>query len=147
MNNDFKIHGLENLTNALKELPDKLNIQFFKNFNRKVLNQFIVKNLKQGTAYSAKTKSEIKAISASSGGDKTAMIAGATRKIFYVRFVEGGTKERKTKKDWNRGSIAGSGKMKNIINSNIEPMMKYIREELANDINTFMERKLKRLKK
>lgn len=146
MNNDLQIHGLNELNNALKELPDKLNIQFFKNFNRKVLNQFIVRNLKQGTSYSAKTKSEIKVLS-DTKSDKTAMVAGATRRIFYVRFVEGGTKERKTKKGWNRGSIVGTGTMKSIINSNIEPMIKYIREELANDINTFMERKLKRLKK
>jgi hypothetical protein len=143
--NDFKIEGLSETMEALKELPDKLQKQFVKSFLRKTGKKFIVDPLKTKLHYSESLENTIKVVTAND--DKDGIQAGVTGKGYRLRWVDLGTKVRKTKKGYNRGQIIGKNQIQPTIEDQIEPIVKYTQDEFANEINKMLERRLKRLKK
>jgi hypothetical protein len=143
--NNFKIEGLSETMEALKELPDKLQKQFVKSFLRKTGKKFIVDPLKTKLHYSESLENTIKVVTAND--NKDGIQAGVTGKGYRLRWVDLGTKVRKTKKRYNRGQIIGKNQIQPLIEDQIEPIVKHTQEEFANEINRMLERRLKRLKK
>lgn len=143
--NNFKIEGLSETMEALKELPDKLQKQFVKSFLRKTGKKFIVDPLKTKLHYSESLENTIKVVTAND--NKDGIQAGVTGKGYRLRWVDLGTKVRKTKKGYNRGQIIGKNQIQPLIEDQIEPIIKHTQEEFANEINRMLERRLKRLKK
>ena len=142
---DFKIEGLSEVMVALKELPEKLQNQFIKSFLRKAGKRFIVEPLKSKLHYSESLENTIKVVTAND--DKNAIQAGVTGRGYKLRWVDLGTKVRKTKKGYNRGQIIGKNQIQPAIEDGIPEIVKYTEDEFANEINKMLERKLKRLKK
>jgi hypothetical protein len=140
---NFKIEGLSETMAALKELPEKLQKQFIKNFLRKAGKKFVVEPLKSKLHYSGSLESTIKVVPAND--DKNAIQAGVTGRGYKLRWVDLGTKERK--KGHNRGKIVGKKQIQPAIEESIPEIVKYTEDEFANEINRMLERKLKRLKK
>lgn len=142
---NFKIEGLSETMVALKELPDKLQKQFLKTFLRKAGKKFIVEPLKSKLHYSESLEKTIKVVSAND--DKNAIQAGITGRGYKLRWVDLGTKVRKTRKGYNRGQIIGKNQIQPAIEEGIPEIVKYTEDEFANEINRMLERRLKRLKK
>jgi hypothetical protein len=144
-NEQFKIEGAKEVMEAMKELPLKLQRQILKNFIRKVGKKFIVEPLKTKLHYSQSLENNIKVVTAND--DKEAIQAGVTGKGYKLRWLDLGTKERKTRKGHNRGQIIGKNQIQPLIEDQVPEIIKFTEKELANEINKTLERKLKRLKK
>lgn len=144
-NETFKILGLKEITDALKELPIILQARILKSFLRKLGNKFIVSKLKSDLNYSSVTESHIKVVDDTR--DKLAIYAGVSTKGYRLRFADKGTVERETKKGYNRGKIIGKNQIIPTILSQVEPMIEYTREELGNEISKNLERRIKKVKK
>ena len=101
--NQFKVEGLKEVYDILNQLPLKVSESVLRSFNRKALTVNIVRPLKSVLNYSSETKKNIKV--QADKLNKTAVVAGPTSSVFWVRFVDKGTKQRKTSAGWNRGRI------------------------------------------
>lgn len=144
-NTQFEIKGISEVENALKNLPIDIQAKLVKGFLRKVGKKFIVDELRTILPYSKETKDTIQVVSGSKNELKVS--AGVTRAGFHLRWADLGTKERKTKKGANRGQIVGKNQIQPTIERQIEPIVKYVEEEMANEINKSIERRLKKLNK
>jgi hypothetical protein len=144
-NEQFKIEGAKEVMEAMKELPLKLQRQILKNFIRKAGKKFIVEPLKTKLHYSQSLENNIKVVTAND--DKEAIQAGVTGKGYKLRWLDLGTKERKTRIGHNRGQIIGKNQIQPLIEDQVPEIIKFTEKELANEINKTLERKLKRLKK
>jgi len=148
MNNDivtYELNGAREIIEALGELPEKVQKSIIKSFLRKTGQEKIVKPLKTLVNYSAERESTIKVVQAND--DKDAVQAGVTGKGYIIRWVDLGTKERKTKKGWSRGKIEGRKQIQPFIESQVEEVVDYFNENLGEEINKILERRLKRLRK
>lgn len=145
MNNNWKVEGMNEVKDALNDLPVKIQAQVLKNFVAKAGRDFIVKPMKNELPYSQKFKKTIGIMS--DAKNKLAIQAGVSSKGYKLRWLDLGTKERQTKKGYSRGSITGQNKIQPLIERQIQPILKFAEEELANEVNKILERKLKKLKK
>lgn len=105
----FKIEGLKEVEKMLKSLPKTANDKVLYDINRTAAK--IVKDQLSADAPDGinNSKSEDKAannvVIAKSKTNRTGVLIGFAKKVFYVLFIERGTKVRKTKKRGTRGSI------------------------------------------
>lgn len=141
----YKIEGLREVEEAMKELPVKLQRQILKSFIRKAGKKFIVDPLKTTLQYSQKLEDTIKVVTAND--DKDAIQAGVSSKGYKLRWLDLGTKVRTTRKGHNRGQIIGKDQIQPLIENQVPKILKFTEEELGNEINKTIERRLKRLKK
>lgn len=144
-NKKFEIKGLDEIQNALKALPAKLQANILTSFLKKAGKKFIVDELKMKLNYSSKLEDSIKVVPDSR--DKLVVHAGVTGKGYKLRWLDLGTTVRKTKKGYNRGMINPKNQIQPTIESNIENIVDYTNKEMSNEINKILERRLKRLKK
>lgn len=144
-NEKFEIKGLSDVEKALNELPAKLSANIIRNFLRKAGKKYISDGLKARLNYSAKTESTIGVVN--DNRDKLRIQAGVTSDGYYLRWADRGTKLRTTKKGANRGQINGKNEVGPFIEEQIDDVVKYTEDELANEINKNIERRLKKLKK
>jgi hypothetical protein len=142
---NFKIDGLTETVEALKGLPEKLKKQFIRTFLRKAAKKFIVDPLKSKLHYSENLEKTIKVVPASD--DREAIQAGVTGRGYKLRWLDLGTKIRKSKRGKSKGQIIGKNQIQPAIEEGIPEIMKYTEDEFANEINKMLERRLKRLKK
>lgn len=141
----MKLVGTKEYTNILKTLPTKVSDSILRSFNRQAANKNVVKPLKSSLPYSENIKKNIKV--QASNKNKTAVVAGPTSEVFYVRFLDQGTKNRTTKSGANRGQIIGKFALEPAIDGRVNSIIKYTNKEYGKEINKFLKRKIKRLKK
>lgn len=139
----YSLEGVDELVNALKSLPVDLQNKILKGFLRKVGNKFIVNPLKAKVPYSQKSKKTIKVTAGNK--NETNVSAGVGRSGFKLRWAELGTVERKTKKGANRGRIQGRNIIQPHIEGEINNIVDYVNDELGNEIQKTLERRLKKL--
>lgn len=144
-NSQFKIDGLKEVTEAMKDLPVKLQRSILKSFVRKAGNKFIVAPLKTTLHYEQNLENTIKVVTAND--DKDAIQAGVTSKGYKLRWLDLGTKVRKTRKGHNRGQIIGKDQIQPTIEQKIPEILDFTEKELGSEINKTIERRLKKLKK
>lgn len=142
---DFKLEGAKEVMDALKELPAELQAKILKSFITKAGKKFIVEPLKAKLHYSKATEDTIQVVGIP--GNKLAVSAGVTSKGYKLRWTDLGTEQRATKKGYNRGKITGKHQIQPTIEEQIEPIINYAEEELANEVNKILERRLKRMRK
>lgn len=147
MNNieQFEVQGLSDVVKALQELPIQLQDKLIKSFLQKTGKKFIVNELKSALPYSSKTLKGIRTLSDKK--DKNAVFTGVSSDVFWLRFVDKGTKERQTRKGYNRGSITPKNQVRSVIDSQIQPVIDYARDEFGNEINKNLERRIKKINK
>lgn len=142
---EFKIEGLQEVTNALKSLPVDIQVKVLKSFLNKVGRKFIVEPLKTKLNYSSKTEKSITVIT--DPRNKLAISAGVSGSGFRLRWTDLGTNERKTKKGYNRGKIIGRNQIQPHIEDSIKPILNYTEDQLAIEIDKILQRRLRKLKK
>jgi len=145
MNKGWKIDGLKELSDALKGLPVELQAKILQAFIRKAGTKFVVNQLKTTLNYSSKLESTIKVVS--DPKNKLAVSAGVTSDGYKLRFVDKGTVERQTKKGSKRGRITGKKQIEPTVLNSVEPIIKYTQEELGNEIEKNLQRRLKKIRK
>lgn len=128
--------NVDNLIKAMDELSRKDYEKIMRTIHQTLAKKHIVDRLKQSLPYSARSKKGIR-VTSGSRYDKTAVAAGPTSDVYWLRFVEGGTKERR-----GRGSIAPQNRIGPILDAQIEPIV----EEWSEDIWDVIEASLKMIK-
>ena len=141
---NYGLEGMDQFLEAMRELPTTVKAQVLKSYNRKMGQEFIVKGLRATVPW----KSVKKGLGVKSAkNDPTGVNAGFNSDVFWVRFVDGGTKERISKGGKSKGSIKARNIVGPFIDSQIENMVEYTSNELGNEIAQFLEKKIARLNK
>lgn len=153
-NKTFEIEGFNDLMKAIDELPNTLQTKIVRTVLYKAAKKFIVNNLRSAVSYSNKLKKSIRVVNMRN--DKLAVKAGVIisrdpeNKIpagVIIRFVDGGTVQRTTKRGYNRGAIRARNEVEPVINQNLQPMSDYITDEFANEINNELDKRLRKINK
>ena len=100
-----KIEGLSEVMDALKDIKVKVKVQLIKSFLRKAMMKEIIKPLRADLPYSRNIIKNIKIFTSRRDSNKTAIYGGPSSDVYWIRFMEKGTKQRYTKKGAFRGSI------------------------------------------
>ena len=142
-NNSFEVEGLKEAIDAISYLDPKRQTQIIEAFLLKTGKKFVSDELKSTLNYSSETEKSIKAAKVKK--TKMAVKAGIQPGAYKIRWVDLGTKERKTKKGYNRGKISGREQVSPTIDKQIQPIIDYAENELLNELNNTIEKKLKKI--
>ena len=132
------MNGMNEIVNALNDLPAHLEQQILQNYLKSASNKFIVEPMKAGLPYSVRTESSIKV-----NKDKKeylAFVTGPTTKAYWVRFVEKGTVVRTNKNGANRGQLIGKFRIPSIVDSQIQPIIDSAHKDIGKEIETFLNK-------
>lgn len=141
MTEKFEIIGLKEVEQAISELPIKLQVQIYRSLNRKAVKKYVVDNLRKVLNYSSKTERGIQVVNDRS--DRTAVFGGISSDSFVLRFADLGTASRYTEKGAFRGAITGKNQIQPIIEGSVEDIIKYMNEEVGNEIVNILEKRIK----
>jgi hypothetical protein len=149
----YRLEGLSELVEALNELPIELQAKILKSFISKAGRKFIVDELKKEVRTTLHTRkgetlnqSDFINVVTDPENKELAIKAGITSKGYKLRWLSLGTKERQTNKGANRGRIIGDNKIQPLIESQIEPIVNYTNENLGDEIDKILQRRLKKLR-
>lgn len=142
---DYKLEGTDQILKALDALSSKETAKILKAANRKALAQKIVKPVKAALPYSAKTKKGIKIVADKEYKDS--FFAGATSDVFFLRFLEMGTKERIAADGRSRGQITPRPIIKSTIMRNVDGVIDFFNKDFGQTLVQLMQRKIKRITK
>jgi hypothetical protein len=149
----FEIEGLKEVVEALKDLPAEMQNKIIKAFLAKAGKKFVVNDLRTAMPYGQTVTGHGKLAGRerysvkTDPNDKNAIFAGVSNDSFWLRWTDLGTQERKTKKGYNRGMITGKQQVRSVIDSDINPIIDYARDEFGNEIKKNLERRIKRVNK
>jgi len=143
----FKFEGLDDVMKALEGLDDRIVINLFQSVNRKAVQEYVTKPLRSALPYSQKSKKGIITITDRKDRDNAAVWGGVSSDSYWLRFTEKGTKIRKTKKGYNRGAVVGANRVAPIVDGQVSELIKFVNEEYGETINSFLEKRIKKLKK
>jgi hypothetical protein len=142
---DFKIDGLNDIMDLINILPDKVQNQILKSVERKVLQEEVVKPLRSAVPYRAETKKKISVYP--DDKDRLTMWAGPSLKVFWLRFVELGTKVRTTKSGANRGAIQATNRIPTAMDSATQGVLDRFSKDFGEEVNRVIEKKIKKINK
>jgi hypothetical protein len=137
----FEIQGLKEVEQAIKDLPVKMQASVYRAINRKAVKRFVVDNIRSAVNYSAKTEKGIQVVN--DRNDKTAVFGGVTSDAFVLRFADRGTAARYTEKGAFRGAITGKHQIQPIILDSVNDIIKYMNEEIGNEMVKVLEKRIK----
>ena len=153
MTKKFKIDGMAEVEKALHDLPLMLKAQALRQFNRDVARK-ITKNKLEA----ARPKHADSVGISTDRQDKTAIYVGMTMNAYYLRFMEFGTKLRKTRGKGKRANSkakkykAGVNRgvmpitrpfVEKTIDGQMKDVINFARKEYGNSISRWLNRKLK----
>jgi len=143
--NSFKIEGLSQVKKALSTLPQKMKGEILKQIHTKVGKEQVQKPLISSLPYSARSKK----ISVMGGKENVSEVyIGPTRDAYWLRFVEHGTKDRKSKSGATWKGISARNFIEPFVDSRVKNVIKVITNEygsLAEE--SLMKSNLRRVKK
>lgn len=140
----YSLEGANEVMKALEELPVKIQAKVIKSFLAKAGRKFVTNPLKSELNYSSQTEKSIRVVQ---DPKKAAVSAGVTRSGYKLLWADLGTKERTTKSGANRGKIIGKKQIQPKILNSIDPIIDYVNEELGEEINKILERRIKKINK
>ena len=141
----YKIDGLKELEQAMKDLPVKMQASIYRALNRKAAKKFIVDNLRNVLSYSNESEKGIEIVN--DRYDPTAVYGGVTSSSFWLRFADRGTAIRQTEKGANRGAIVPKNQIQPEILGSTDEIIKFMNEEIGNEIVKILERRIKSVNK
>jgi len=139
----MQLNGLNEVTDALKELDAKMQAGILRSVAKKALKEKALGPI-QGASISKRASKDI--VIVNEKGSKTSVLIGPSRKYFWELWLQKGTVDRKTKKGWNRGSIKPNFKLDSAVDSTVQPIVDYYNESLGNEVKKILERKLRNTK-
>lgn len=143
METNYKIRGLKEISEALKTLPAKMQANIIRGVLKDAARKE-VKNKSTETLPYGERKPLKKIIGVTNvQGSKTSIMVGIKKDYWYVRFLEGGTKERQTKKGYNRGQIVARPVVEEAITGKIDDVVEYINNEFGDRVAEHLTRKIK----
>jgi len=148
------IEGWQEIYKALDQMDDQLRETIIRNVHKSVARQTIVKDMKAAIPYSNETKKGIGVKNVR--GNKNAIWIGAMSDAWYLRFLEFGTKERKTRAKsrvkykrsggktptYNRGRIRANPIITRMVDGSIEQYITLLNSEYGTELQKYMQRKL-----
>ncbi len=142
----FELTGFNETIKALDSLSDRELEKILKKVLPIALRNKILNPEKAALPYSSRTERNIKIIQ--DKGDKQNLVyeVGPSSKSFWLRFLERGTKQRKTKSGKSLGAINARPIIEPTVDSNIPGLIEYINKETGNDINNILIRELNKKK-
>jgi hypothetical protein len=158
----FEFEGLDDVMKALENLPEKITVGLLASVHRKALMEHIVKPLRTALPYTAETKRGIIAINDRKDRANATVWGGVSSDSYWVRFAEKGTKERTAKKTHvtqidgkfvtikegtKLGKVTGNKKVEQVINNQIGDVVEFVNTQYGEEINNFLEKRIKKLKK
>lgn len=144
-NINFNLVGVKEITAILDQLPRKVTASILRSYNRKTASKFITKPLRVALGYSKNTTKDIKV--RTSRKNKTAIKVGPTSDSFWLRFLEGGTVMRKTKKGAARGRVRGRKIIEPFVDRQIPAIIDNLNTNYGKEIDQFLRKKIKRINK
>lgn len=144
MNNKvkFDMNGIKEVNESLSLLPAQMHAKVLQQFNRESANKFTKKEMRIKNPSSNKKS----IITTNDKKDKTGVYVGVGSDSFWLRFIERGTEQRRTKKGYNRGVMKAKPFIEYAIDNTIDDIINYTNEKYGERINTFLERKLKKFR-
>jgi len=152
-NQTVEIEGMDALLNAMDELPTVVQEKIIRKVLFKAGRKFVVSELRAALSYSPRLKKSLRVIG--NRYDKLKVTAGViiTKRKgdeippgVLIRFIDGGTVQRTTKRGYNRGAIKARNEVTPIIDSSIQPMTQWIINEMGTEINSELDRMLAKYK-
>jgi HK97 gp10 family phage protein len=139
----FDLKGAKEAEEALKSLSNKDKIQVYYKLNRKGAN--IIKKKLVAKAPSQKIKKAVKIKRDKT--DKTKVIIGFLKKVFYVRFLEFGTEIRKTRKrKANKGKMNDSKQfIRKAHDEGVNELQKKIGDNYQQELNKILKSEIRRI--
>ena len=137
---NFKIDGMNEIVQALNDLPAHLSQKILDNYLKSTAKKYIINSMKTELPYSVKTKIGIKV-----SKDKLqylAVVAGPTSDSFILRFLDKGTKLRRYK-GASRGLIVGKFRIPGIVSSQIQPIIDNAQKDIGQSVENFMNKNKK----
>ena len=141
----FEIEGLKEVEDALKTLATKDMSNILRTYNRTALKNYALNDLMSQLPYSPDSLKNIRIVAGK--GNKTSVLVGPTSDSYWLRFAEGGTKDRYTKTGAYRGAIFPNRRIEPILDRSATQIIDYTAKNYGEEINKILEKKLKRIKK
>lgn len=141
----FKIEGLKEISDALNDLPTKMQAQIYRALNRKAVKKYVVDNIRNAINYSSRSEKGITVINDRS--DPTAVYGGISSKVYWLRWADLGTASRYTHKGAFRGSIIAKNQIQPIILGSVDDIIKYMNEEIGTEMQKIIEKRIKNVNK
>jgi HK97 gp10 family phage protein len=146
----IEIKNLDSIQETLKLLPQKLSLQLINSVLRKVANETLVKPIRSALPYSMINRKTgkrvgVKGIKVQGTRDKNRILVGAVRQAYWLRFLEKGTKSRKSK-----GGVVWRGMsprpiIEPVSDRQIPIVINKINDEFSLELNKFIVRRLKKI--
>ena len=137
---NIEILGVNELKKVLKELPNELGVKILQDINRSGAVEFKKSMQQKAPVGSDGIYGSIKI--QKDKEDKTALLIGPSRKAYWARFIEFGTKVRK-----GRGRISPQAFIRPAIYSANSKATKSIFENMAKRVLGFLKRETKKTRK
>jgi len=157
-NQTYDLEGAKEVLEALDALDQKELVKIIRSVERKDLNANIIKPLK--TAISAYPESLRTAIGIERDkqelagyragikiGSRSTETPNKPPQGILIRFLDKGTKNRTTKKGYNRGMITGKRAIQSAINNQIDDVVGFFNKDFGAEVDKIISRKLKKINK
>jgi len=137
------IQNLEEISEVLKQLPNKLSERLINSVLRKVATETLVRPIRSALPYGRVSKMGIKIVNSR---QKNTIFVGAVRDVYWLRFVERGTKERVSKNNVRWAGIRPNPIIENISDAQIPQTIDKINKDFGKELNDFILKRINKLK-
>lgn len=153
----YELEGVKEILEALDALEQKNLVNIIRAVEGKDLNENIIKPLKSNWTYpqSLRTaigvqrdKEELAGYRAGiKMGERSLENPNRPPDGILIRFLDKGTKNRTTKRGYNRGMITGKRAIQTTINNQIDDVIGFFNRNFGTEVDKMISRRLKRINK
>lgn len=138
------IKGLDQIQEAIRLLPEKLSAQLINSTLRRISTETLVNPIRTALPYKSKTVRGVKVFSTR---EKTKILVGPSEDVYWLRFVEKGTKDRVSKNGVRWRGINSRPIIKPVSDSQIPILIDKINNDFGKELNDFILKRLKKISK
>ena len=140
MAKELRLEGIQEAFAMLDGLPTHMKATTLRSVHRGIVNKTLKSN--KPTVHGVDEFTKV----ATDREDRTAILFGVLSKAFWFRFLEYGTKARKTKKGASRGTMTPQPFWRRFIAAQLPKVVRKGNDEYTALIAKFIKSKLRRLK-
>lgn len=132
--------GVDGAISGLKHVDAKTGGSILRGWNRKTIKKVVVPR-QEGSIHSKRARNNLKV--QATRGSKTAIISGPGSDTYWERFLQGGTKQRTTKRGFNRGKIKKDNRLEKTYDGLVQPVINYAKDNAGKEICKLFNSRLK----